>query len=70
MPPAPVRVTSRCAAARLRISLSSPSRPISSETGSGKFVGGGAAAGSAAILPEPARSSGLADMMRISPVNW
>ena len=48
MPPAPVRVTSRCAAARPRISSRSSSRPISSETGSGRLVGGSIAAGSAA----------------------
>jgi hypothetical protein len=40
VPPAPVSVTSRCAEARLRISPRTSSRPISSEIGSGRFVGG------------------------------
>ena len=37
---APVSVTSRCAAARLRISPRTSSRPTSSEIASGRFVGG------------------------------
>ena len=45
IPPAPVRVTRRWAAVRPRISSNSTSRPISSETGSGRFVGGRDAAG-------------------------
>src|SRR5690348_16107980 len=40
MPPAPVRVTSRCAEARLRISARTSFLPTSSEVGSGRFVGG------------------------------
>ena len=46
----------------------SSSRPISSETGSGRFVGGRSAARSAAVTPALTRSSGLAARMRISPV--
>jgi hypothetical protein len=40
IPPGPTRVTRRWEVLRSRISSSSTARPISSETGSGRFVGG------------------------------
>src|SRR5258708_4880320 len=40
MPPAPTRMTRRWEVLMSRISSSSTSRPISSETGSARFVGG------------------------------
>jgi hypothetical protein len=50
MPPAPINVTRRCDAARPRNSSSSTSRPISSETASGRFVGARAEAGIGAAV--------------------
>ena len=69
-PPSPIKVTSRWVVTRSITSESSASRPISSDTGSGRFVGWRDGLGSGRCGLSVPSSPLPGERARISPVNW